>query len=356
MNKEMFISHDDITIIDALKKIDVGGRGILYIINKEQQLEGSVSDGDIRRWIMKSNNLEEKITKVMNVNPKFLFKTDIINPISYIKRHSVTSIPILDRNRKIYDIIFINGENELSPKRSEGSLEGIPVVIMAGGKGTRLYPFTKILPKPLIPIGDIPIVERIIVKFLEYGVSEFFLTVNYKKGMIKAYFSDLMPDYQVTYIEEEKPLGTGGSLKLIRKKLDKPLFVTNCDTLIETDYNDLYAYHIEAKNDITIVSSLKNVTIPYGVLECSEGGNVIKLKEKPNILSYINTGMYIINPEMIELIPDNTFYHMTHLVEEALNQKLKVGMYPISGEAFLDMGELEEMKHMEEKLKVKDMF
>ena len=178
------------------------------------------------------------------------------------------------------------------------------------------------------------------------------MTVNYKKGMLKAYFSDLNPDYEVKFVEEDKPLGTGGSIKLIEEKFAKPLFVTNCDALIRADYADIYKFHKESNNLITMVSALKNITVPYGVVNCGKNGELVSMEEKPKLSYFINTGMYVINPEVIELIPDNTMFHMTHLVDKVMQRGGRVGTYPISEDSFLDMGEFEEMKRMEQKLNI----
>lgn len=221
---------------------------------------------------------------------------------------------------------------------------------MAGGEGTRLYPYTKILPKPLIPIGDVPIVERIINKFVNFGAVDFYITLNYKKGMIKSYFSDLSPDYSVKYVEEERPLGTAGSLKLISEKFEKPIFVTNCDILINADYANIYKYHRESGNIMTIVTALKNIVVPYGVLKARSQGIVTSMEEKPRLSYFVNTGMYVLNPEVISMIPEDKFFHMTDLADNLLKEGLQVGMYPVSEDSFLDMGEFEEMKRMEEKL------
>jgi NDP-sugar pyrophosphorylase family protein len=249
----------------------------------------------------------------------------------------------------ITDIIFGDQDVNFTADK-EGSLKDVPVVIMAGGKGTRLYPYTRILPKPLIPIGDVPIMERIIDGFTSYQVGEFFITVNYMKSMIKSYFEDISPEYHLHYVEEEKPLGTGGSLGLIKPGFDRPFFVTNCDILVQANLADIYKQHVEEKNAITIVTSLKKVVVPYGVLDVSSGGRVESIREKPSDSYFINTGMYVINPEMMNLIPDDTFYHMTQLIEDAISKEYKVGIYPITEDAFLDMGEIEELQKMEDRL------
>ena len=343
-----FVARKDVTAVQAMQLIDNNTHGILFILNEKDELIGSLSDGDIRRWIIKTGDLNGRAEKLMNKNPKMLLENEKKTGFEFMKSKHIASVPIVNMEKKIVDILFISDKPSVA-ENSDG-LKGTPVIIMAGGKGTRLYPFTKILPKPLIPIGDIPILERIINRFYNCGADDFYLTVNYKKEMIKSYFKELDPDYSITYVEEDKPLGTGGSIKLIKKKFDRPVIITNCDILIEADYEKVLAYHKESGNALTIVSSLKNVTIPYGVLHSSQNGIISSMEEKPQLSYFINTGMYVLDPQYIEKIPDDTFYHMTHLADQLMSDGLKVGMYPISESSFLDMGEFEEMKKMEERI------
>lgn len=343
--------HVSIEVVEAMMQIDANGCGILFIVDSDDRLIGVVTDGDIRRWLIKTADLHSKINDVMNIKPHFMYRADKKRALSYMKEKQIHALPILDNQMKIIDII-LDKDEDITLENSN-ALVNVPIVIMAGGRGTRLYPYTKILPKPLIPIGDIPILERIINRFCDYGASEYYLTVNYKKGIIKAHFAELQPNYMIEYVEENKPLGTGGSIKLINKKFDCPVIVTNCDTLIEADYEDIYRYHRESRNKITVVSALKNIEVPYGVLRSAENGIIIEIEEKPKLSYFINTGMYIVDPDMLEKIPQDTFFHMTDLVNVLMAEGLQVGMYPISEDSFLDMGEFEEMRRMEEKLKVK---
>ena len=226
-------------------------------------------------------------------------------------------------------------------------------IVLAGGKGTRLYPYTKLLPKPLIPIGDIPIMERIIDAFREYGARTFYVTVNYRKSMIKSYFSEVAAGYQIKYVEEEKPLGTAGSLPLLGDAFHEPFLVTNCDVLIHANYADIYKHHQEMGNELTIVTALKNIVVPYGVIHSSGNGRIDAMEEKPKLSYFVNTGMYILNPAVLDEIPRDAFFHMTDLADKLLKEGRQVGMYPISEDSFLDMGEFEEMRRMEEKLNLK---
>ena len=349
---EEFIAKLPLTVVEAMSKIDghADEAGLVFIVDDSESLIGCITDGDIRRWILRGGELNSPAVDVMHKNPIYLSIDEKANAKALMLEKNITAVPIVDGDNKIIDIVLSREVSKIKNKKK--SLKGVPVVIMAGGKGTRLYPFTKILPKPLIPIGDTPIVERIIDCYVEYGIDKYYMTVNYKKGMLRSYFNDLKPPYMVKFVEEDKPLGTGGSIKLLEDKFDKPLFVTNCDALIRADYADVYEHHIKCGNDITMISALKNITVPYGVVNSGENGELISMEEKPTLSYFINTGMYIINPETIEFIPDDTMFHMTHLVEKVMEQGGKVGTYPISEDSFLDMGEFEEMKRMEQKLNI----
>lgn len=347
-----FTATPTMTIIEAMEKIDKNAKGVLFIVNADETLLGCITDGDIRRWLLKTGNLSSEIKNAMTSAPKTLFIDEKSKAKSIMQAENITAMPLLNKDKTIEEIVFLSGKEVSESDKNGSALEAVPVVIMAGGKGTRLYPYTKILPKPLIPIGETPIVERIIDCYVKYGVSQFYMTVNYKKEMIRSYFSDIISNYNISYVEENKPLGTGGSIKLIKDTLDKPFFVTNCDTLILADYSDIYKYHMESGNAITIVSALKNVIVPYGVLQAGKNGEVMSMEEKPKLSYFVNTGMYVINPEVVDLIPSNTFFHMTDLADAVMKQGDKVGMYPVSEDSFLDMGEFSEMKRMEEKLNI----
>lgn len=347
-----FLILSENTVVDALQKLDNNAKGILFVVDAEQRLIGVITDGDIRRWLIKTGQLQGTVERIMNPNPKTISRKEAGSANEFMVKHSITALPVINENRIISDIIFRKSP-EIKETKQRAVLTDVPVIIMAGGKGTRLYPYTKILPKPLIPIGDIPIMERIIHKFRDFGIEEFYATVNYRKSMIKSYFSESALDYKIHYIEEEKPLGTAGSLGLIEKEFDRPFIVTNCDILIHADYSDIYKYHRESGNELTMVTALKNIVVPYGVVHSSENGAICSMEEKPKLSYFVNTGMYVLNPELIRDIPKDVCFHMTDLADLLLKEKRKVGMYPISEDSFLDMGEFEEMRRMEEKLNLK---
>lgn len=350
----LFIGDCGMTIVDAMEKIDKNASGILFVMGKDRTLVGCLTDGDIRRWLIKTGDLSANIDCAMTKKPHRVYKPEAEMAYKIMQEYHITAIPVLDYDDRIVDIILWSKINKNENAKEKGNMKGVPVVVMAGGKGTRLYPYTKILPKPLIPIGETPIVERIINYYVDYGINEFYMTVNYKKEMIRSYFSDGDFPFKIKYVEEDKPLGTGGSLRLIKDYFDRPLFVTNCDALIFADYDMIYNYHIQNKNAITMVAAIKNTTIPYGVLHTRENGELVDMEEKPKLSHMINTGMYIINPDIISLIPKDCMFHMTHLVDKTRASGMKVGVYPVSEDSFLDMGEFDEMKRMEEKLHINE--
>ena len=200
-----------------------------------------------------------------------------------------------------------------------------PVVIMAGGRGTRLEPFTKILPKPLIPVGEKPVIDHIIDRFRDYGISEFYLTINHMAKIMRAYFEEKEPDYSIGFAEEDEPRGTAGSLTLLKDKLNRPFFVSNCDIIIEADYADIFRFHTKNGDDITLVASAKQYNIPYGICELNGSGSLERIQEKPEYSFLVNTGMYVLNPSVIDLIPDKGLFHITHLIDKVKENNGTIG-------------------------------
>ena len=351
MNNKLEIK-DISTIRDALKKIDDEGKGIALVVDENNRFLGTVTDGDIRRWVLKNGSMDSYVTEVMNKNAIYIFEDNEKKAKKIMAENCITAIPVLNLDKTINRIIFLH--DSLMKKEKSDVLKEIPVVIMAGGLGTRLYPYTKILPKPLIPIGDTPIIERIIDKFREYSVENFYLTVNYKKNMIKSYFNDLEKDYNVYYVDEDKPLGTGGSLSLLKGKIKQTFFVSNCDILIDAEYDKILRHHKESGNKVTIVSSIKNFTIPYGVFKLNNEGCIKEIQEKPEYSYLINTGMYVLEPEVLNDIPENKFYNLPDIIEKYMKDNVKVGVYPISENSWMDMGQISEMRDMVERIENKE--
>ncbi len=339
-----------LSIIDAIHKIDTTSKKILIVSDEDRRLSGVITDGDIRRWILKNGDLHRDVSNIMNRNPILVQSGDEASALNIMKSRFIDAVPVIDRERRVVDVVFWNDEVNGKLKR-KGSVS-VPVVIMAGGKGTRLYPYTKILPKPLVPIGDTPIVERIIQRFVDFGARSFYMTVNYKKNMIKSYFNDIEKEYSLQFVEEETPLGTGGSLALLRDELETSFFVSNCDILIDADYSDILDYHRKNNHHMTVITSLKNFKIPYGVVELDCSGAIHKTREKPEYNYLVNTGLYLIEPELINMIPNNRVFHLTELVDLCITKGLKIGTYPVRENSWLDMGQFDEMENMLKKLGV----
>lgn len=334
-----FLCTEQTKIVSAMEKIDANTKGILFVVDDERKLIGAVSDGDIRRWLIRFGKLDVEISKVMNPNPKAIKESDRLNAKGFMTREKLNVVPVVDESTKVKDIIFLDYEYGAVGLGHRKKLGDIPVIIMAGGKGTRLYPYTKILPKPLIPVGELPIAELIINQFCEFGCNDYYLVVNYKKNMIKAYFNETEHDYHVYYADEDTPLGTGGGLSLLKGKIHNTFILSNCDILIEEDFNKIMKFHRENKNKITMVCSLKNYRVPYGVVNLGESGSIESMEEKPTVSFFTNTGCYIAEPEVIDEIPDNTEMGFPDIINKYRNAGEKVGVYPISEKSWLDMGQ-----------------
>lgn len=333
-----FTVNINTALFDAMKIMDKSGNKVIFV-DDSGTLKGIITDGDFRRFILKGGDLSTPVSLVMNDNPIFAYENSKISPMTILKEKKIECIPIVDENKTIVSAVF----REYYFEKDKYKINA-PVVIMAGGKGQRLYPYTKILPKPLIPIGDYTILERIINNFVKFGCEKFYFTLNYKKNMIKAYFNDL--DYNVEYIDEDEPLGTGGSLYFLKNKINETFFVSNCDILVETDYSKIFKFHKENKNLVTVVASLKNTVIPYGVIELNEDGSMKKTLERPHYNHLINTGMYVLEPEVLKDIKKPEFIHITNIIDNYIGGGKKVGVYPVSENSWLDMGQIKEMENM----------
>lgn len=342
--KNFLISGEE-SVLNSMKKLDENSHKILFVINKTKTLIGTLTDGDIRRWILSGKKLSKEVVKVCNDSPTFVFHDYLIEDVKKLMiEKNIECIPVLSKNKIIKDVLFwfeIFKDHKVEVPKKQMNY---PVVIMGGGFGTRLAPFTTILPKPLIPVGDKSIVEHIIDRFLPYGINNFHMTVNHKYKIIKSYFEDVTKDYSINLILESKPLGTAGSLKLIKDKIEDLCIVTNCDIIIHADYSEIVDLHQESNYDITLVTSMMHYKIPYGICEIDKSGALLELKEKPEYNFLISTGMYVLNKKVLDLIPDDEFFHITHLIEKVQKMGGSVGVFPISEKSWDDTGEWDEYK------------
>ena len=333
------------SLLTAMKQMDATGVKTLFVF-LDGRFMGLLTLGDIQRAIIKSIPLSAPISAIIDRDKVYGFVSESEEEIrNKMRRLRAEVMPILDENGELVDVWFWS---DLF-KKSEASIResiNLPVVIMAGGKGSRLKPITNVLPKPLVPIGDKTILETILDQFESIGCKKFYMSVNYKADMIKYFISQLDHKYDIEFFQEDKPLGTIGSVSLLRGKITTPFFVSNCDSINEQDYRDVYDYHVENQNDLTIVTMVKSFKIPYGVIETGENGLMTSLSEKPELTYQVNTGVYILNPECIEEIPKGEFFHITQLMEKIKARGGRVGCFPVSEHACKDMGAWPEYSKM----------
>ncbi len=336
----------NVTLRAALEQLGLMSVKILFVLDEKERLVACLTDGDVRRAILAGASADSLVSDAACYHPLFIKKDDEDRAYELMIRNDINALPVLDSNHRISKVYCTEKYKQIKNEKVR-----LPVVIMAGGKGTRLYPYTKIIPKPLIPIENIPIIERIIQTFCDVGCEDFHIIVNYKKEMIKAYFSENEKDYHLRFWDEEIPLGTGGGLKLAEKELNGTFVMTNCDILILESLKKMVEYHRVKNNAITIVCSLKHFEIPYGLVKFSEGGELTSFEEKPELSFFTNTGYYIMEKRMLNYINENENIGMPDIIDRARNAGERVGIYPISDNAWLDMGQFDSMEAMEKRLR-----
>jgi dTDP-glucose pyrophosphorylase len=326
-----------VTILDALKKMDFLDRKLLLVFEQELFI-GLVSIGDIQRAIIKNQSLDSPLKSILRGNFRYASTSLSLEEIREMMiQYRMEMLPVIDEDKNLVEVHF--WEDIFHQKEQEFDSFNIPVVIMAGGFGTRLRPLTNVLPKPLIPIGEKTMLEEIFDRFHRHGCTQFYISVNYKADLINFYLQSLDLPYKTDCFLEEKPLGTAGSLHLLKGKINETFFVSNCDIIVEDDYANILKYHQESKNEITLVAALKHFPIAYGTLETGVDGELLELKEKPELTFKINSGMYVLEPHLIEEIPENEFFHITHLIEKVMQRGGKVGVFPVSEKSWKDIGE-----------------
>lgn len=339
--------YADQSIIQTMKLMDEAFTKLLLVFDGDRFV-GIITIGDLQRAIIANKAFDTPIGKLVdNSTKRYAHVEDDREQIkNWMVEKRAELMPVLDENGQLADVIF--WDDVLSDTIAEDNRPKIdlPVVIMAGGKGTRLKPITNVIPKPLVPIGDKTILEEILDQFEGIGCHKFYMSVNYKADMMKYYLSQLDHKYDIEFFQEDKPLGTIGSVSLLKGKITTPFFVSNCDSINEQDYCDVYDYHVENHNDLTIVTMVKSFKIPYGVIETGEDGLMVALSEKPELTYQVNTGVYILNPSCIDEIPEGEFFHITHLMEKIKARGGRVGCFPVSEESWHDMGDWPEYLKM----------
>jgi dTDP-glucose pyrophosphorylase len=334
-----YLINENISIREAIQHMDKFQVRIgVCKSNKKDKVVGVFTEGDFRKAVYKGIDLNKKIFKILN--KKFFYvnsRRETKKILNIFEKSLVTCIPVI-KNRVLVDIIF--REEILSQKRSIN--KKIPIVIMAGGKGKRLEPFTNILPKPLFPLGGEPIIIKIIKQFQDWGFEKFVLSIYEKSKIIKAYLKSYS-DINLKFIEEERQMGTAGSLKLMKNFLKGTFIISNCDILIKTNFDEILKFHREKKNDFTIVGSMRHYKIPYGVCLLNGMGKLKQIIEKPSNDYLVNTGVYVAEKNIINLLSSKNYFDTDELITLLIKKKFKVGVFPISSDSWLDYGQWSEI-------------
>lgn len=337
--KNIFIFENS-NIYQAMENLQKTSEKCLIVINKSKRLLGTITDGDIRRAILNRTTTTTNIKKIYKKDCIYLEKKkyNISKVLKIINSKEVNLVPIVNDKKIVIDYVTAKKTQGLTKVKKVN----LDVVIMAGGKGTRLQPFTHILPKPLIPVKGKPIIEKIIENFIKYGAKKFIISINYKSKIIKSFFDELNPAYKYKFIEEKKPLGTAGSLAFLKSKIKKNYFITNCDILLNFDYSEVYDYHKKNNYDLTVVVSTKKFTVPYGSCKINKSGLLESIKEKPSQHLLVNTGMYVVNNQLFKFIKKNKFTNFTDFISICKKRKKRIGVYPVSDQSWLDFGQWDE--------------
>lgn len=331
------------SIFTALEKIQCGGLGIALVVGPELHLRGIITDPDIRRIILRGIPLSEPVESVMNKNPIIARKKDNFNTILGIfTRSGLEQLPILDEQGRVVFVERLSRIIRNNPK------ENI-VVVMAGGMGTRLRPLTEECPKPMLLLGDKPILEVILNRLIKNGFSRFYFAVNYKANMIERHFGDGKAfGVEISYLKEDKRLGTVGPLSLLPMRPDAPFFVVNGDVLTDIRYSHLLEFH-ESQNASAVMCVREyDHQIPYGVVR-TEGDTIIDIIEKPVHSSLVNAGVYVLEPEVLDFIPDDTFFDMPSLFMDLIRKNHKCAVYPIT-DSWFDVGRKEDLDLANQKM------
>jgi len=342
MLKKFEIKHhllsEDTSIRDTIRTMDQLNSNFLIIVNSKKKISGVFTSGDFRNAVFKGIDIREPVSLVLNKDyihvDENCARSKIVN---LFKTNSFINLIPVVKNKKIIKILKRKDFLKSIFQQNEKKFKKLQAVIMAGGKGSRMEPFTKILPKPLIPYDGIPMIEHVMNNFKENGISKFYISINEKKQMIKGYFENNKKYKKLNYIEEKKFLGTAGSLKLLEEIIFETFFVCNCDNIIKSNLNEFYEFHKKENYNLSIVASLQSFPIPYGVCNISKNGELIDIAEKPKFNYPISTGLYLIEPRVLKFIPNNTFFNMTDLIKKIIKQGMKVGIYPVSEKSWVDL-------------------
>lgn len=344
MIDQKYIINKEESLLNALSKINDIGTGplVLFVVDKEQRMVGTLTDGDSRRALIAGASVNDKAEKVMHRNFNFM-TTDNITNVNEIKRQKelkMKLIPVLDANHYIVDIIDLDRYKTRLP---------IDAVLMAGGKGERLRPLTEKTPKPLLMVGDKVIIDHNIDRLISYGIQHINVTVNYLKEQIEDHYQKPRNGVKVQTVREPKFLGTIGSVKFVESFYNDTVLVMNSDLFTNIDYEDFFLHFQEHDAEMSVAAVPYNISIPYGILDL-DGRNIKGLLEKPQYNHYANAGIYLVKRRALEEIPNGEFFNATDLIEKLIAENKKVIRYPLNG-TWIDIGNPQEYQKAQDLVK-----
>ena len=335
------------TIKAALKQLDDCADKLLIVVDSQQCLLGTFTDGDIRRSLLKGHTLDESIEGLYCKDCFSIHENDFSSQLAATacQDKQYLGLPIVDDANRVTDYYSYYKQSHSTKKVVSKQYSDIPVVIMGGGKGTRMKPISDVFPKPLIPINGKPMIDHVIDYFRRIAVDTFHITLNYKSELMKAYFNSIEKNYSVNFVVEEFFMGTAGSVALLKDDLPDTFIVSNCDCLVNTDFNAVLDQHFEKQSLLTVVCSIQHHQIPYGKINYKEGGELVSIEEKPELSMPINTGVYVVNKKALDFINTESLFHMSHLMEALVKESLPVHCYFVSEKEFVDFGQWKEYQH-----------
>jgi dTDP-glucose pyrophosphorylase len=327
------------TIRQAMERLDTSGFKICLVSDENERILGIVTDGDIRRGLLRGLELSAPAVQVMHTNFVHVVEEDGYRQKAHAlaRQKNLDQIPVIDSKGRLVTIIFDSRLLRDEPKENF-------VVIMAGGMGMRLRPLTENCPKPLLHLGGRPVLENLILHFKKYGFSRFYLSINYLGHMIRDYFKDGSGfDVDIRYIEEPSRLGTAGALSLLSEKPTMPVLVTNGDLVIQLDIDDFLMHHIDSKVAGTMCIRQYGIQIPYGVVQ-TDGQHITSFLEKPSYSYFINAGLYCLEPDTLDMIPQGSYFDMPTLFDAIVRSGKKAGIYILEG-PWMDIGNIDDYRY-----------
>ncbi|HFF8524477.1 TPA: nucleotidyltransferase family protein [Providencia rettgeri] len=329
----VLIYSKELTLKEVVKSLDLGGIGFVSFVDKDSTLVGILTDGDLRRGILNNQN---NIDDFINFNPiKMNISTPRSEILSKLKQLHRRHMPLVDDNNKLISILTLDDIDTISKPNH--------VIIMAGGLGSRLGELTKDTPKPMLHVGNKPILHHLIEQFREQGFHKFILCLNYKKELIQEYFGNGEKfSVQIDYITEDKRMGTAGALSLINKPIEHPFFVINADVLTNMDFDDFLQFYLHSESTAAMAVRTYEHSIPFGVINSNKKNHIISMEEKPNITFNVNTGIYILEPSVISIVPKNKFFDMPSLFEALIKSGKICSCYKLD-DYWIDIGRKEEL-------------